>query len=296
MILSHDAAGSGPALVLLHSGVCDRRMWDPQWEALRAGGYRVVRADLRGFGETPAEAGDYDPVADVWRLLDSLGIERAALIGASYGGKLALAAAARHPERVTALALLASGLPGRAPSAELRAWGAREDALLNAGDLDGAVALNVDTWLGPDATAETRAAVADMQRHAFRVQLAAEAAAEADGSDRPEADGSQGANEVHAADESQGADAAQEADAAPETPQAAPEFDLSGIAAPALAVAGAHDFADHREIAVDLAGLLPNARHLELGWAGHLPSLERPEEVTALLLDFLTEAGVTARA
>ncbi|MFB0626945.1 alpha/beta fold hydrolase [Streptomyces sp. AB3(2024)] len=280
MILSHDAAGSGPALVLLHSGVCDRRMWDPQWEALRAVGYRVVRADLRGFGETPAEAGDYDPVADVWRLLDSLGIERAALIGASYGGKLALAAAARHPERVTALALLASGLPGRAPSAELRAWGAREDALLNADDLDGAVALNVDTWLGPDAAAETRAAVAEMQRHAFQVQLAAEAEAaeaeaEASEPDRPEA-----------ADESQGSDAAQE------TRQAAPEFDLSGIAAPTLAVAGAHDFADHREIAVDLAGLLPNARHLELDWAGHLPSLERPEEVTALLVGFLTEAGV----
>ncbi|MFK0200308.1 alpha/beta fold hydrolase [Streptomyces lavendulae] len=274
MTLSHDAAGSGPALLLLHSGVCDRRMWDPQWEALQAAGYRVVRADLRGFGETPAETGDYDPVADVWELLDSLGIERAALVGASYGGKLALAAAARHPERVTALALLASGLPGRAPSAELRAWGAREDALLEADDLEGAVALNVDTWLGPDATPGTRAAVADMQRHAFRVQLAAEAAAETAEPPRP------GANEPD------------EADAAQETPPTAPEFDLSGIAAPALAVAGAHDFADYREIAVALADLLPNARHLALDWAGHLPSLERPEEVTALLLDFLTGAGV----
>ncbi|WP_345178772.1 alpha/beta hydrolase [Streptomyces lavendulae] len=273
MTLSHDAAGSGPALLLLHSGVCDRRMWDPQWEALEAAGYRVVRADLRGFGETPAETGDYDPVADVWELLDSLGIERAALVGASYGGKLALAAAARHPERVTALALLASGLPGRAPSAELRAWGAREDALLEADDLEGAVALNVDTWLGPDATPGTRAAVADMQRHAFRVQLAAEAAETAE-PPRP------GANEPD------------EADAAQETPPTAPEFDLSGIAAPALAVAGAHDFADYREIAVALADLLPNARHLALDWAGHLPSLERPEEVTALLLDFLTGAGV----
>lgn len=272
--LSHDAAGSGPALVLLHSGVCDRRMWDPQWEALQAAGYRVVRADLRGFGETPAETGDYDPVADVWELLDSLGIERAALIGASYGGKLALAAAARHPERVTALALLASGLPGRAPSAGLRAWGAREDALLEADDLEGAVALNVDTWLGPDATPGTRAALADMQRNAFRVQLAAEAAAGTAEPSRPEANDPEGA------------------DAAEETPPTAPGFDLSGIAAPALAIAGAHDFADYREIAVDLAELLPNARHLDLDWAGHLPSLERPEEVTALLLDFLTEAGL----
>ncbi|MEU7508944.1 alpha/beta fold hydrolase [Streptomyces lavendulae] len=271
MTLSHDAAGSGPALVLLHSGVCDRRMWDPQWEALQAAGYRVVRADLRGFGETPAKTGDYDPVADVWELLDSLGIERAALVGASYGGKLALAAAARHPERVTALALLASGLPGRAPSAELRAWGAREDALLEADDLEGAVALNVETWLGPDATPGTRAAVADMQRHAFRIQLAAEAAAETAEPSVP---------------------AANEAEAAEQIPPTAPTFDLSGIAAPALAITGAHDFADYREIAVALADLLPNARHLDLDWAGHLPSLERPEEVTALLLDFLTGAGV----
>lgn len=270
--LSHDAAGSGPALVLLHSGVCDRRMWDPQWEALQAAGYRVVRADLRGFGETPAETGDYDPVADVWELLDSLGIERAALVGASYGGKLALAAAARHPERVTALALLASGLPGRAPSAELRAWGAREDALLEADDLEGAVALNVDTWLGPDATPGTRAAVADMQRHAFRIQLAAEAAAETAEPSLP------AANEAEAAAE--------------QIPPTAPTFDLSGITAPALAITGAHDFADYREIAVALADLLPNARHLDLDWAGHLPSLERPEEVSALLLDFLTGAGV----
>ncbi|MEU4953347.1 alpha/beta fold hydrolase [Streptomyces lavendulae] len=272
MTLSHDAAGSGPALVLLHSGVCDRRMWDPQWEALQAAGYRVVRADLRGFGETPAETGDYDPVADVWELLDSLGIERAALVGASYGGKLALAAAARHPERVTALALLASGLPGRAPSAELSAWGAREDALLEADDLEGAVALNVETWLGPDATPGTRAAVADMQRHAFRIQLAAEAAAETAEPSVP------AANEAEAAAE--------------QIPPTAPTFDLSGIAAPALAISGAHDFADFREIAVALADLLPNARHLDLDWAGHLPSLERPEEVTALLLDFLTGAGV----
>ncbi|MEU2832071.1 alpha/beta hydrolase [Streptomyces lavendulae] len=272
MTLSHDAAGSGPALVLLHSGVCDRRMWDPQWEALQAAGYRVVRADLRGFGETPAETGDYDPVADVWELLDSLGIERAALVGASYGGKLALAAAARHPERVTALALLASGLPGRAPSAELRAWGAREDALLEADDLEGAVALNVDTWLGPDATPGTRAAVADMQRHAFRIQLAAEAAAETAEPSLP------AANEAEAAAE--------------QIPPTAPTFDLSGITAPALAITGAHDFADYREIAVALADLLPNARHLDLDWAGHLPSLERPEEVSALLLDFLTGAGV----
>ncbi|MFD0560895.1 alpha/beta fold hydrolase [Kitasatospora saccharophila] len=54
MTITHEVAGSGPAVVLLHSSVCDRRMWDGQWDALRGAGYRVLRCDFRGFGETPA--------------------------------------------------------------------------------------------------------------------------------------------------------------------------------------------------------------------------------------------------
>lgn len=47
--IAYDVAGHGPAVVLLHSTVCDRRMWDPQVPALADAGYRVVRCDLRGF-------------------------------------------------------------------------------------------------------------------------------------------------------------------------------------------------------------------------------------------------------
>ena len=63
--------------------------------------------------------------------------------------------------------------------------------------------------------------------------------------------------------------------------------DLTRITASTLLVTGAHDLPDFREIAVHLAGVLPRARHVELDWAGHLPSLERPEAVNALLLEFL---------
>ncbi|MGW0118120.1 alpha/beta fold hydrolase [Streptomyces sp. NPDC003327] len=254
MTLLHDLAGSGPStVVLLHSGVCDRRMWDGQFHALADAGHRVVRCDLRGFGDTPVDA-PHTHADDVRGLLDHLGADRAALVGSSFGGEVALEFAARHPQRVSALALLCSGAPGHQPGPELRAWGAREEALLDAGDLDAAVELNVSTWLGPDAGPEARARVRTMQRRAFDVQLAV-----------PEEYGP--------------LDAGVTAE------------DLVRITAPALVVSGAHDVPDFRALAEDLARLLPGARHLRLDWAGHLPALERPEETARLLTAFLAEAA-----
>lgn len=174
MTLAHDVAGEGPALVLLHSGVCDRRMWDAQWPALTEAGYRVVRCDFRGFGGTPAADGPGNDAEDVMDLLDELGIGRAAPIASSYGGGVALEIAARWPGRVSALALLCSALPGYEPTAERQSFNEREEALIEAGDIAGAVELAVDTWLGPDADDAAREAVRQMQRHAFEVQLAAE--------------------------------------------------------------------------------------------------------------------------
>jgi cystathionine gamma-synthase len=52
MILTHDADGTGPAVLLLHAGVADRRMWDGVAPAL-AHAFRVIRPDLRGFGDSP---------------------------------------------------------------------------------------------------------------------------------------------------------------------------------------------------------------------------------------------------
>jgi pimeloyl-ACP methyl ester carboxylesterase len=251
MTLAHDLAGSGPTVVLVHSTACDRRMWDPQMPALVGAGYRAVRADLRGFGQTPMPDRPYNEAQDVVDLMDLLGADRAALVAASGGGRVALEVAARWPSRVTALALLCSARAGHEPSAELRAFGEREDALLEAGDVAGATELNVDTWLGPHADDATRARVREMQRHAFEVQLAA--------TDEPDAI----------------------------------EFDVdpSAITAPTLLVSGRHDLADFRHIAVHLSGLVAGSQHLDLDWAGHLPSLERPGEMNRILVDFLRPAG-----
>ncbi|WP_028803967.1 alpha/beta fold hydrolase [Streptomyces sp. 142MFCol3.1] len=249
MTLSHDVAGDGPALVLLHSGVCDRRMWDAQWPALVAAGYRVVRCDFRGFGQTSVADRPYSNAEDVLELLDGISIERAALVGASYGGQVALEVAALRPDLVSALVLVCSALPGHVPSAELVELGEREDALIEAGDIAGAVELMVDTWLGPEANDAAREAVRRMQGLAFEVQLAA----------------------------------------AEECEPIEPEVDVTAVRAPTLVLSGTHDLPDFRQIAAQLPGLLPDARHVELPWAGHLPSLERPSAITDLLVAYLRE-------
>jgi pimeloyl-ACP methyl ester carboxylesterase len=225
-------------------------MWDPQMPVLVNAGYRVVRCDMRGFGQTPMPDQPHNNAQDVMDLLDLLGVEHAVLVGASGGGRVALEVAARWPQRVTSLALLCTALAGHEPSDELRAFGEREDALLEAGDIAGATELNVDTWLGPHADEATREKVRRMQRHAFEVQLAA----------------------------------------VEEFEPIRAEIDLAAITAPSLLISGSHDLTDFRQIAVRLSEQLADARHLELAWAGHLPSIERPDALNQVLIDFLREA------
>ena len=235
--------------MLLHSTVCDRRMWDPQWPVLADAGYRVVRCDFRGFGATPVPREPYDNAGDVLELIGELDTGPVAVVGASFGGKVALELAARWPGQVRALALICAGMPGHEPSDVLRDFGQREGELLAAGNIAGAVELNVATWLGPEADAATRDRLRLMQRHAFEVQLAA---AEEYGP-------------VRAA------------------------VDLRAITAPSLVVCGAKDLPDFRLIAARLAALLPGARPVELPWAGHLPTMERPRELSQMLTDFLLD-------
>lgn len=255
MLLSHDDEGSGPAVLLLHAGVADRRMWDPLVPGL-SHTFRVIRPDLRGFGDSAQPGEQYADADDLDALLDSLGVGSAAVVGSSYGGRVAMELATAHPARVSSLVLLCPGYGGLQPSEEdapvLEAYGDAEEHLLEAGDLGGAVALTVDTWVGPEAGPEVRELVATMQRRAYEVQLAADA---------------------H--------------DPPPSTRRI--EVDPTALAVDTLVVSGAHDLGHFRAIAAHLATQIPGADHVELDWAGHLPSLERPDAVLALLLDVLRD-------
>jgi 3-oxoadipate enol-lactonase len=107
----YEVAGQGPAIVLIHGGFGDRRMWDPQFSLL-ARNYRVVRYDHRGFGNSSAPDSAYTATDDMVKLLDHLGIAKATVIGNSVGGGVALDFAIAHPQRVNKVVVVASGANG----------------------------------------------------------------------------------------------------------------------------------------------------------------------------------------
>ncbi|HWT04376.1 MAG TPA: alpha/beta hydrolase, partial [Xanthomonadales bacterium] len=106
-----DSGGAGVPVVLLHGFPLDRTVWDEQVAALTAAGARVIRVDLRGCGESEPSDGPalMEALAgDVAGVLDALHVERAAVVGHSIGGYVALAFFRMYEERVAGLALVAS--------------------------------------------------------------------------------------------------------------------------------------------------------------------------------------------
>lgn len=109
--------GSGPVVVLLHGSIVSLREWDPVVELLKSR-YRMVRLDWPPYGlSKPDPRGEYSTeraVALLDGLVTKLRLERFVIVATSNGGNIALEYAARHPEKVRALAL--SVLPIERPS------------------------------------------------------------------------------------------------------------------------------------------------------------------------------------
>lgn len=250
--LAYDEAGSGPPLLLIHAGIVDRRMWDDVMPSL-AERFRVIRFDLRGYGDTPLPSGEFVYGADVVELLRALGVQRAGIVGVSMGGHVALDVATAHPELVDRLMVVASGIDGWEHSAAMRAEWDLEEAAWQSGDLDEVAWVNVRTWLdgptrGPDAVpAGLRQRVWEMQRKALDY-------------DNDDAKGGWLVPSRRAR--------------------------LGDIRAETLVACGTLDQPDFMEIARMLADEIPGARLVELPGVAHLPPMEDPAAFTALVLDF----------
>jgi 3-oxoadipate enol-lactonase len=252
-----EVAGDGPAVGLLHEGICDSGMWDDQWDRWSES-FRLLRLDFRGFGRSPLGADAYSHARDVIEALERHAIERAALVGVSMGGRVVLEVALARPELVSALVLVAPGLPGHEWSDELRAQWAEEETAFEAGDLDAAVEVSLRTWVdGPRRAPEAvdpavRSRVGEMQLRAYELQR----------------------------------DWVDEELLVPDLAER-----LAEIEVPTLVLVGEEDQPDMQAIAAWLAREIPGARLATIAATAHVPSMERPREFDELVLPFLEEAA-----
>jgi pimeloyl-ACP methyl ester carboxylesterase len=108
--LAYERRGHGTPLVLIHGYPLDHTIWNPVVPLLE-NDFDLILPDLRGFGESGTPTPHYsmdDFAADLIGLLDQLGIQKAAIVGHSMGGYVALAFARCHPSRLRGLGLVAS--------------------------------------------------------------------------------------------------------------------------------------------------------------------------------------------
>ncbi|HEX6631876.1 MAG TPA: 2-succinyl-6-hydroxy-2,4-cyclohexadiene-1-carboxylate synthase [Gemmatimonadaceae bacterium] len=254
--------GRGPAVLLLHGFTGSSATWAPLQEAL-ADACDMVAVDLLGHGESDAPA---DPAryaagrcaADLAGLLDVLGIEAAAVVGYSMGGRMALRLALDQPRRVRAL-VLESASPGIADVAGRAARVAADAALADDIERDG-VAAFVARWERLPLWASQAALPAGV-REALRAQRL-----------RNDARG--------LANSLRGAGAGAEP----------PALDMLGsLSMPTLLVAGALD-ARYVAHAHAMAERIPGARVAVVPDAGHAVHLERPAAFAALVRAAVTPA------
>jgi pimeloyl-ACP methyl ester carboxylesterase len=251
--LYYEAAGEGPAVVLVHGGLVDSRMWDAQMGPLSKR-FRVVRYDLRGYGRSAAPAGEYYPVEDLRALLDYLKIDKATLVGLSLGGIIAADFALEHPARVERLVLADSGLRGDKQPRDERAANAHQ-----VGEREGA-----EKYFEAFTQSEMLAGLRDnpKARALMRTMMVENFNA-----------------------------TAQLRKGLPQAPEPPTVERLAQIKAPTLVIIGSLDGKNLQNIADTLASRIPNARKVVIRGASHHPPVETPKEFNRVLLDYLKGGG-----
>jgi len=253
-----DGDPAASALLLIHSGIANLRMWDPQITAL-AKHHFVVRYDTRGFGRTVAKNVEFSNRADALAVLDHVGVTAATLIGCSRGGSIAIDVAVEHPERVTGLVLIGAGPSGfpevEFTDAEDLLFDALDEAF-DASDWNRLARLEVELW-----------AVGPLRR-----------AADLDPAFIAVANALNLANVVHAKE------------APVPQPLDPPAVDrVIDLEVPALIAVGEFDITPALAQYEYLLETVPQASGCTFRQAAHLPSVEHPEEFQRVLISWLAQ-------
>jgi pimeloyl-ACP methyl ester carboxylesterase len=252
--LHYEAAGAGPALVMLHGHLLDGGQWEGQFQEF-GDRFHVIRYDARGFGRSSEAAPPFTHHEDLLALLDHLDVDRAVLMGCSGGGATSLDFAIAYPDRVSALILVGTGLGGyRFPGPRPQMVDDFNEAI-ERGEVDRAVELGLRLFtdgevrrpeqVDPDAREQTRAMMARQFRRPDRRVVAR-------GLDPPAVSR------------------------------------LAEIAVPTLVMVGEHDPAPIQGIADIVVSQVPDARKVVVADAGHHPNLEHPAEFNRAVESFLS--------
>ena len=246
--------GAGPAVVLLHAGVADHRMWRDQIAALQDR-FHVIAYDRREYGRTDSPDEPFLHIDDLSQVLSQLDVQSAILVGCSQGGRVAIDFALAEPGRVPALVLVSTAITG-APAAPVpagvEALSDALDAAEEAGDLDRVNAIEAHLWLDGPLSEEGRISgplrnlFLDMNGVALRKPEIPKERFPPDAYDR-----------------------------------------LAELKMPVLLISGDLDFDYVRARHAHLARTVPNAEAVEMPGTAHLPSLEQPDVFNRQVLAFL---------
>lgn len=249
----YEWAGTGDALVLLHGGGLDSRMWDEQFYTF-ATAFKVIRYDVPACGKSTAPTEPFSDAGILRDLLKHLDVSQAHVLGNSLGGKIALDFAVEFPDMLKSLILVAPGLSGYKLSPEyMQQIGMIFSVIEKGGALQG-----TEEWL----------------KHPHMIP-AMENPAIKDRVRQMNLDNShlwvQGLPEQ------------------PINPPAAER--LKDIVAPTLLIVGDRDVADMHAIADLIVESAARAEKTIIPEAGHIVSMEKPEEFNKVVLEFLKRSA-----
>jgi pimeloyl-ACP methyl ester carboxylesterase len=249
----YEESGVGDPVVLIHGVSGDRRHWDNQFEFL-ASGFRVVRYDVRGFGNSSLPVSDvpYADQADLLALLDYLQITDAHIVGWSMGSGIAFDFAATHPERtrtVTSIGPWVNGYSTPLITEFYERMGAVGDAAAEGG-AKAATSAFMDLIFGETVRSESAGI--------FFEEIALEYSWWAFLNESPR-----------------------------ESLEPTTASSLNRLSMPTLVVTAEFDLDACREMGRFIVASVPDSRQTIMPDTGHLMHIEKPDEFNALLSDFL---------
>lgn len=254
-MIHYAVSGRGEPIVLLHGWTQDITIWEREAAAL-ASNYRVIRMDRRGFGRSTGHADPTADPADVRALLDSLGIERATILGLSAGAGAALSFGMAFPERTDRLVLYGLGpIEGFPGAAAMQAAFSNVANVARAHGLDSLWTFLMTSglfWRPPGSP------VPEMPDYWRRYN------------GRDLLDPQPPSGKVPHAHWSR----------------------ITAVTMPILLIQGAHDMPPALAIAESIATRLPNARRVVIPDAGHGAHFDQPDRFLQALRDFLSSTPV----